>query len=72
MFNKLRYRVSLIFILFSLSIIFLVNIVNHYYIEKKFNVYTSEKIQQSKMEIKNKILNVYSNNSWDKKAIENI
>lgn len=72
MFNKLRYRVSLIFILFSLSIIFLVNIVNHYYIEKKFNVYTSEKIQQSKMEIKNKILNTYSNNSWDKKAIENI
>lgn len=72
MFNKLRYRVSLIFILFSLSIIFLVNIVNHYYIEKKFNVYTSEKIQQSKMEIKNKILNAYSNNSWDKKTIENI
>lgn len=72
MFNKLRYRVSLIFILFSLSIIFLANIVNHYCIEKKFNIYTSEKIQQSKMEIKNKISNAYSNNSWDKKAIENI
>lgn len=72
MFNKLRYRVSLIFILFSLSIIFLVNIVNHYCIEKRFNIYTSEKIQQSKMEIKNKISNAYSNNSWDKKAIENI
>ncbi len=72
MFNKLRYRVSFIFILFSLSIIFLVNIVNHYCIEKKFNIYTSEKIQQSKMEIKNKISNAYINNLWDKKAIENI
>lgn len=52
MFNKLRYRVSLIFILFSLSIIFLANIVNHYCIEKKFNIYTSEKYNSRKWKSK--------------------
>ncbi|RDY28192.1 sensor histidine kinase [Romboutsia weinsteinii] len=72
MFNKLRYRLSFIFILFSLSIIFLVNIVNHHYIEKKFNIYTSDRIQQSKLEIKNKIAKTYNDNSWDEKSIEDI
>lgn len=70
MISKLKNRLSLIFILFSLTIISLIIVLNYIYIEKKINIYTQEKIEYTKQETFKNISKTYKDGKWNISDIE--
>lgn len=67
---KLKNRLVLIFITFSLIIISLVSIVSGIYIEKNFNIYAQKKIEENKKDVYERIVKEYKNGKWDTNNIK--
>lgn len=70
--NKLKYRVTLIFIAFSLMLVFMVGIIANIFIKKNFNSYIEDSINEKKSEIISNISNSYKDGIFDKKNINTI
>lgn len=66
---KLKNKLICIFILFSISIISLVSIINRIYIEHNFNKYAENKMERSKEEIYEKITTTYKDGVWNINSI---
>lgn len=69
-FKKLKHRFALIFILFSLMLIFLISVIAYFYIKVNINSYAKYNTTQRKNTIIEKISKTYKNGDWDKKEIE--
>lgn len=71
MITKIRLKNKLIctFVLFSISIIALVSIINRFYIEHNFNKYAESKMEKSKEEIYEKITKTYKDGIWNINSI---
>lgn len=70
--NKLKHRLTLIFILFSLVIIFLIGILANISIKSNFNKYIEDSIDKRKDEIVKSIENNYKSEEWNKDNINTI
>ncbi|WP_024615495.1 HAMP domain-containing sensor histidine kinase [Clostridium sp. Ade.TY] len=70
--NKLKYRVTLIFIAFSLMLVFMVGIIANIFIKKNFNSYIEDSINEKKSEIISNISNSYKYGIFDKENINTI
>ncbi|MEG1001806.1 sensor histidine kinase [Clostridium sp.] len=68
--NKLKSRLTIIFILFSLVIIVSVGIVANLSIKSNFNKYIQEGIEQRKSDVVKSIDNSYKDNKFDKDNID--
>ncbi|MGG7077037.1 sensor histidine kinase [Clostridium sardiniense] len=70
--DKLKHRLTLIFILFSLVIIFLIGILANISIKSNFNKYIEDSIDKRKDEIVKSIENNYKSEEWNKDNINTI
>ncbi|MEG1254343.1 ATP-binding protein [Clostridium sp.] len=70
--KKLKNRLTITFIMFSLGIIFLISFASHVFMEKNFNEYLENSIVERKNALVKDISNTYKNGEWDKNAIEDI
>lgn len=66
---KLKNKLICTFVLFSISIIALVSIINRFYIEHNFNKYAESKMEKSKEEIYEKITKTYKDGIWNTNSI---
>lgn len=68
--NKLKHRLTFIFILFSLIIVVSIGAVANISIKKNFNKYIEEGIEQRKEEVVKSIDNTFKNKKFDKDNID--
>lgn len=66
---KLKNKLICMFILFSISIILLISIINHIYIEYRFSRYAENKIETIKEDIYNEITTTYKDGIFNIKNI---
>ncbi len=69
---KLKHRLTLIFLLFSMTIILLISFSSHIFMKKNFNRYLEDAIAGRKKVLIKNISNTYKNGQWDNKNIESI
>ncbi|WP_150842890.1 ATP-binding protein [Clostridium sp. UBA1353] len=69
---KLKHRLTLIFLLFSMTIILLISFSSHIFMKKNFNRYLEDIIEGRKKSLIKDISNTYKNGRWDNKNIEDI
>lgn len=70
--NKLKHRLTLIFILFSLIIVFLIGSIANIAIKKNFNKYIENCIDKRKNDVVKSIENTYKEGNWNKDNINTI
>lgn len=70
--NKLKYRFTLIFIAFSLILVFMISIIANIFIKKNFNSYIEDSINEKKSEIISNITSSYKKGSFNKENIKTI
>jgi two-component system sensor histidine kinase BaeS len=69
---KLKHRLTLSFVLFSMTIIFLISFVSHIFMKKNFNIYLEDIIEERKKVLIKDINNTYEGGHWNKNDIESI
>ena len=69
---KLKHRLTLIFVLFSMTIIFLISFASHMFMKKNFNRYLEDMIEERKKVLIRDISNTYKNGAWGREDIEKI
>ncbi len=69
---KLKHRLTLTFLLFSMTIILLISFSSHIFMKKNFNRYLEDIIEGRKKSLIKDISNTYKNGQWDNKNIEDI
>lgn len=67
---KLKNRLIIIFISFSLIIISLISIISGIYLEKNFNIYAEKKIEETKKDVYERIVKEYKNGKWNTNTIK--
>lgn len=70
--NKLKYRFTLIFIAFSLILVFMISIIANIFIKKNFNSYIEDSINEKKSDIISNVTSSYKNGSFNKENIKTI
>lgn len=69
---KLKHRLTLTFLLFSMTIIFLISFASHIFMKENFNRYLVDIIDERKKVLIRDIGNTYKNGKWDTENIEKI
>lgn len=69
---KLKHRLTLIFVLFSMTIIFLISFASHMFMKENFNRYLEDIIEERKNVLIRDISNTYKNGAWGREDIEKI
>lgn len=70
--NKLKYRVTVVFILFSLTLVIIIGAISNIFIKRNFNSYIEDSINNKKTEIVSNISNSYKDGSFDESNINTI
>lgn len=69
---KLKNRIIVLFVLFSLGLIFLTSVISNILIKNNFNNYIKESIDEKKGVVVNKITSAYDNGYWNVNYIDEI